>query len=503
MTDTAAEAAASPALAFSDGAVTVTIEPHLLGTDVPVDAADCLVAACWPSASAAGWVRGDSATDAINDTRFATVVCSGALPAVGHGAVRWALTDALSVTAEPRPLVAAGTDMATPISIPAGALLCLHVAASSESQAPLKCVASSVTIALVRDTERLTLAEMLTRLRRMESAQARLRTLVRQAEAAVFHEYWPASAATPIVALASPVAVRHAVQRAMRLPAVPLFHAHARLTTNAAEWRPSSHPPTAQSASSPAPCHHQLIDAVRVRAVLPPPYHKLTVSPHETLAASLPSAREIQPAPEVVRAVVTGPYAYFHYQCDGFDDRGYGCAYRSMQTVLSWFLLGGMGPRFTIPSVRGIQELLTKIDPTVHKPSFVGSKKWIGSIEVQLVAQHFLSLDLECRILRAESGTEFADNPSLIQQVVEHFRRGGGPGTIGGASMAFTLLGVHANPLTLEVEYLILDPHYPCNGDTDLGTVVAKRWLAWQDPRKFFAAGRDFNVCLPLPQSIM
>lgn len=37
-------------------------------------------------------------------------------------------------------------------------------------------------------------------------------------------------------------------------------------------------------------------------------------------------------------AMVKGSYEYCHYRQDDFDDTGWGCAYRSLQTVFSWFL---------------------------------------------------------------------------------------------------------------------------------------------------------------------
>lgn len=36
-------------------------------------------------------------------------------------------------------------------------------------------------------------------------------------------------------------------------------------------------------------------------------------------------------------SVVQGRYAYHHYMQDNFDDNGWGCAYRSLQTIISWF----------------------------------------------------------------------------------------------------------------------------------------------------------------------
>lgn len=36
-------------------------------------------------------------------------------------------------------------------------------------------------------------------------------------------------------------------------------------------------------------------------------------------------------------ATVRGKYVYYHYMQDNFNDDGWGCAYRSMQTIFSWF----------------------------------------------------------------------------------------------------------------------------------------------------------------------
>ena len=39
--------------------------------------------------------------------------------------------------------------------------------------------------------------------------------------------------------------------------------------------------------------------------------------------------------------LVYGKYAYHHYMQDKFDDGNWGCAYRSLQTLVSWFRLQG------------------------------------------------------------------------------------------------------------------------------------------------------------------
>lgn len=37
--------------------------------------------------------------------------------------------------------------------------------------------------------------------------------------------------------------------------------------------------------------------------------------------------------------LVDGLYDYYHYMQDKFNDAGWGCAYRSLQTIVSWFRL--------------------------------------------------------------------------------------------------------------------------------------------------------------------
>ena len=34
--------------------------------------------------------------------------------------------------------------------------------------------------------------------------------------------------------------------------------------------------------------------------------------------------------------LVSGDYEFWHYGCDNQDDRGWGCGYRTLQTICSW-----------------------------------------------------------------------------------------------------------------------------------------------------------------------
>ena len=58
--------------------------------------------------------------------------------------------------------------------------------------------------------------------------------------------------------------------------------------------------------------------------------------------------------------VVDGVYDYYHYKQDRIDDSGWGCAYRSLQTLCSWFQRQGYTTKAP-PSHRDIQTALVKI----------------------------------------------------------------------------------------------------------------------------------------------
>ena len=86
----------------------------------------------------------------------------------------------------------------------------------------------------------------------------------------------------------------------------------------------------------------------------------------------------------VIRAMVRGDYYYYHYNQDNFNDAGWGCAYRSLQTVISWFILNtSVGKNLKVPTIPEIQTILVKLGDKDKK--IIGSTDWIGAIEVNLV----------------------------------------------------------------------------------------------------------------------
>ena len=62
--------------------------------------------------------------------------------------------------------------------------------------------------------------------------------------------------------------------------------------------------------------------------------------------------------------LVNGGYEYCHYLYDGTDDRGWGCGYRTLQTIISW-IKHNSNTAVTVPSIRKIQETLVEVNSSV------------------------------------------------------------------------------------------------------------------------------------------
>lgn len=177
---------------------------------------------------------------------------------------------------------------------------------------------------------------------------------------------------------------------------------------------------------------------------------------------------------------------------DHFNDKGWGCAYRSLQTLVSWFKLQHYRPDLNIPTHLQIQQLLVEMqDKERH---FIGSTEWIGAFEVSLVLRKLI--EVECRILSVRSGADLRDKG---HELAHHFDTHGTPVMIGGGVLAYTLLGVEVDEQTGNTRFLILDPHY--TGSDDLTTITSKGWCGWKDS-KIFLPEAFYNLCMPLRPAI-
>lgn len=115
--------------------------------------------------------------------------------------------------------------------------------------------------------------------------------------------------------------------------------------------------------------------------------------------------------------LVSGDYDYFHYMQDKFDDSGWGCAYRSLQTICSWFQRQHYTAR-TPPGHREIQTTLVKLGDKTQ--DFIGSRQWIGAIELGYVLDSLLGV--ECKVITVPSGAEM---PSKAREIAQHFETEG------------------------------------------------------------------------------
>lgn len=103
--------------------------------------------------------------------------------------------------------------------------------------------------------------------------------------------------------------------------------------------------------------------------------------------------------------------------------QGWGCAYRSLQTIVSWFRHQGYTSN-PVPSHREIQQALVDLQDKTEK--FVGSRQWIGSFEVSMCLEHLLGVT--SKIMFVNSGAEMR---SKGRDLLHHFQTQGTPVMIG------------------------------------------------------------------------
>lgn len=199
-----------------------------------------------------------------------------------------------------------------------------------------------------------------------------------------------------------------------------------------------------------------------------------------------------------LRKVIDGTYTYHHYMQDGKNDSGWGCAYRSLQTIVSWFMHQGYLSQYDNPSSKGkyldrvpthdeIQQAL--VDVGDKQKSFVGSSNWIGSQEVCYVLNQLYGI--ESKIMAVSSGSELVYK---ARELIQHFEQQSTPIMVGGGVLAHTIIGVDFNEKNGDVSYLILDPHY--TGAEDISTIHKKGWCGWKKS-SFWDKNSFYNLCMP------
>lgn len=193
--------------------------------------------------------------------------------------------------------------------------------------------------------------------------------------------------------------------------------------------------------------------------------------------------------------MVKGDYLYCHYLQGGEKDSGWGCAYRSLQTLVSWVAKEGYSElkEGKLPSIGEIQTALVEMGDKPEK--LIGSKDWIGANEVCYALEHLTGVS--SKIVHVSRG---GDMESKGRELAIHFEKVGSPVMVGGGVLAWTILGIARNERTGKCKFLILDPHY--EGKDDLKIVQAKGWVGWKGVN-VFRKNTFYNLCLPQrPQGV-
>lgn len=217
---------------------------------------------------------------------------------------------------------------------------------------------------------------------------------------------------------------------------------------------------------------------------------KLLPNVHEKLQTPLNVSRDCR--------VVVGDYQYWHYGCDGFDDRGWGCGYRTCQTLCSWIIqfLEGKSSIKEVPSLPDIQQILVDME---DKPaSFKGSKDWIGSFEVHLVLDHLF--DIPSKIVHVRSGNDLVDH---VEDIYRHFEQKHCPLMMGGDQDASSkgIFGICSSDK--EDKYLlVVDPHYYNQKHLleDVTELHNENWVYWKNI-DHFSDSSFYNICMPQVKS--
>ncbi|CAL8097864.1 unnamed protein product [Calicophoron daubneyi] len=137
-----------------------------------------------------------------------------------------------------------------------------------------------------------------------------------------------------------------------------------------------------------------------------------------------------------------GDCHYYHYGAQQTEDQGWGCGYRTLQTILSWYQLKEQKLP-CVPTLRSIQDVLINIG---DKPEgFRNSRGWIGAFECGLIIQTLVKHDF--RILHIPDG-RFLDKD--VHTLSEHFHQTGSPVMMGGRDDNFSkgILAISVHPLT-------------------------------------------------------
>jgi len=219
---------------------------------------------------------------------------------------------------------------------------------------------------------------------------------------------------------------------------------------------------------------------------------------------------ERHPDPDLVTSV-QGPYDYHHYVRDGVDDRGWGCGYRTLQTLISWIIKNKKSSSKEtlndVPSILKMQETILSLDETKSK-QFVGSKDWIGCYEMFLVLDGLF--DVPCKLVHCQSGSDLENH---VDEIIHHLQQRGSPIPIGGDQdcSSKAIFGVKRNSEG-DVAFLVVDPHFVADdrikgvghrrtdqlsNEKNNAAAIATNFVRWMKLDDFQQSS-FYNLCFPM-----
>lgn len=183
-----------------------------------------------------------------------------------------------------------------------------------------------------------------------------------------------------------------------------------------------------------------------------------------------------------------GVCRYCHYGEQATDDRGWGCGYRTLQTLIDWRRRNGStngNSTSSIPTLLDIQRALVEMQDKA--PDFVGSRNWIGSFEASICVDFFTNT--LCKVHYVAQGSFSSDDINVLKN---HFAESGSPVMMGGLTDTSSkcLLAV------TDSELLVMDPHY-YGPTSSLRRLCADKWIRWTPIRELCETSY-YNMCLPL-----
>ncbi|XP_022049719.2 inactive Ufm1-specific protease 1 [Acanthochromis polyacanthus] len=209
----------------------------------------------------------------------------------------------------------------------------------------------------------------------------------------------------------------------------------------------------------------------------------------QTLLKNIHSGLPNPPSDPVKCSQIRGDYLYFHYGCDGCDDRGWGCGYRTIQTMASWLCLSRNQCK-PAPSLPEIQQALVTMG---DKPgSFSGSREWIGTFEASLVLDYFY--DIPCKLVHVRGGGIELEKVA-VEELHQHFEKHGSPVMMGGDrdNSSKGILGVWTGDKGSYL--LIVDPHY-YGCELERMELQKRGWVAWKRVSSLDQSS-FYNLCMP------